>query len=389
MAKPFAFSLFKWKGLDLFLISVVGAMVIFGLIMVYSASFMATLERTGDGLFFVKKQLLFGVLGMVALVVAASVPYRFWMKHAYLILLFSTVLLALVLVPGVGVQSKGASRWLNVAGFHFQPAEFAKFALMLFVARQLTTKGDRIRRFVPGVLSNFLAITPALLLLLKQPDFGSCVIIVGVVFALMFLGGVPKRYLLGCVGLAGAAGAALVLISPYRMARLTTFLNPWEDPSGKGFQILQSLIGLNNGKFWGVGLGNSKEKLFFLPEAHNDFIFAIIGEELGFLGVAAVLLAYCYFIYRGLSVAWALYKKTGDRFGLLLGSGITAAIGFQAFVNMSVVMGLLPTKGLNLPFISYGGSALLMNLFAVGILMNIAAEAGKTRRAALARGGSK
>jgi cell division protein FtsW len=213
---------------------------------------------------------------------------------------------------------------------------------------------------------------PALLLLLLQPDFGTTVMITIVIFALMFMAGVPKRYLASALFLAAIAGLGLALGSAYRRQRLMTFMDPWRDPGGKGFQIIQSLVGLHNGRVWGVGLGNGKEKLFYLPEAHNDFIFSVIGEELGFLGIAGVLLLYLVFVYRGLRIAFNVQKIYNDRFGMLLATGITLALGLQGFVNMAVVMGLLPTKGLTLPFISYGGSALLVDLVAVGVLLSIA-----------------
>jgi cell division protein FtsW len=188
----------------------------------------------------------------------------------------------------------------------------------------------------------------------------------------MFLAGVPKRYLAGALALAGVVGGFLAVGSAYRRQRLMTFLDPWRDPGGKGFQILQSLVGLHNGRIWGVGLGNGKEKLFYLPEAHNDFIFSVIGEELGFLGIAAVAVVYLVFVYRGLRIAFNAQKRYGDTFGMLLAAGITLALGLQGFVNMAVVLGLLPTKGLTLPFISYGGSALMVDLFAVGVLLSVA-----------------
>jgi cell division protein FtsW len=211
-----------------------------------------------------------------------------------------------------------------------------------------------------------------MILLLRQPDFGTTVMITMVIFVLMFLGGVPKRFLASALILAGTVGSVLALSSPYRRSRILGYWDPWADPGGKGFQIIQSLVGLHNGRFWGVGLGNGKEKLFYLPEAHNDFIFAVIGEELGFLGIAAVIAAYLYFIHRGLRIAYQCQQSRQDRFGMLLASGITLALGLQGFVNIAVVMGLLPTKGLTLPFISYGGSALMVDLFAVGILLSIA-----------------
>lgn len=340
--------------------------------MVYSASFIYAQERTGDGFAFIKKQIIFAILGFGALLISCRINYRKWEHWAYKFALIATGLLALVLIPGVGTRTLGAQRWLRLGFLTFQPGELAKFALIFFVSRQLDRKQELLQKFVPGVLATFLVPFPALLLLLLQPDFGTTVMITVVIFSLMFLAGMPKRFLALIFGVGGGAAALLVLGSAYRRARLMTFFDPWRDPTGKGFQIIQSLLGLHHGSFWGVGLGNGKEKLFYLPEAHNDFIFAVIGEELGFIGLSAVALAFCYFIYRGLKIAYQSYEKYNDKFGMFLATGITLALGLQGFVNMAVVLGLVPTKGLTLPFISYGGSALLVDLFAVGVLLSVA-----------------
>ncbi len=277
------------QGIDLMLLVTVGSMVLFGLLMVYSASFIYAQERTGDGFLFIKKQFLFSILGFLSLLVVCRLDYRKWGSWGYPVLGIATVLLALVMIPGMGNRMGGAQRWLRLGFLGFQPGEFAKFALVVFVAQQLDRKQERLGGFTAGLLSQFLIPLPALILLLAQPDFGSTALIIIVIFALMFLAGVPKKYLLITLGLALLVGAYLALGTPYRRMRVQTFLNPWNDPSGKGFQILQSFIGLHNGHIWGVGLGNGKEKLFYLPEAHNDFIFAVIGEELGFLGILGVV----------------------------------------------------------------------------------------------------
>lgn len=360
------------QGIDLVLLAVVVGMVLFGLLMVYSSSFIYAQERTGDGFSFIKKQLIYAAFGVIALMGACRIDYRKWYKWSYPSLGFAILLLIMVLVPGIGARVGGAQRWLRFGGINFQPGELAKFAVIFFVASQVTRKQDRIHTFSAGVLAHFIVPLPAMLLLLKQPDFGTTVMITIVIFCLMFLGGVPKRFLASTLLLAGALGSWLALGTAYRRARLLAYMDPWSDPGGKGFQILQSLLGLHNGRFWGVGLGNGKEKLFYLPEAHNDFIFAVIGEELGFIGIAVVVAAYLFFVYRGLRIAFLCQKNYQDRFGMLLASGITLALGLQGFVNIAVVMGLLPTKGLTLPFISYGGSALLIDLFAVGVLLSIA-----------------
>ncbi|MGZ3698667.1 MAG: putative lipid II flippase FtsW [Bdellovibrionota bacterium] len=360
------------QGIDLVLLLTVIAMVLFGLIMVYSSSFIYAQERTGDGFAFIKKQLIFAGAGFAALVAVCRIDYRKWADWAYPVLALAIALLAAIMIPGIGARVGGAQRWIRIAGFNFQPGEFAKFAVIFFVARQLDRKSERIHTLAAGVLSQFIVPLPAFLLLLAQPDFGTTVMITVVIFFLMFLAGVPRKYLMTALGLALVAGTWLALGSEYRRNRVMTFLDPWRDPAGKGFQVLQSFVGLHNGRIFGVGLGNGKEKLFYLPEAHNDFIFAVIGEELGFLGIAAVVFAYLYFVYRGLTIAWQCQSKYQDRFGMLLAAGITLALGIQGFVNISVVLGLVPTKGLTLPFISYGGSALLVDLFAVGVLLSIA-----------------
>lgn len=353
------------------LVTVLG-MVLFGLIMVYSASFIFAQERTGDGFAFIQKQLIFAAAGFVAMALLARVDYRRWRKWAPRGMIVATLLLVLVLIPGIGARVGGAQRWLRLGFMNFQPGELAKFALIAFVAHQLVRKQDRIDRLAAGVISPFLLSFPALALLLAQPDFGTAAMISVTIFCLLFAAGVPKRYLAGALGMAAGSAALLILSAPYRMARVMTFLDPWRDPMGKGFQILQSFLGLHNGGLFGVGLGNGKEKLFYLPEAHNDFIFAVIGEELGFIGVATVAAAYLYFIYRGLQIALRAFQDYGDLFGAYLAAGITLALGLQGFVNMGVVLGLLPTKGLTLPFISYGGSALLIDLAAVGVLLAVA-----------------
>lgn len=351
---------------------IVVAMVIFGLIMVYSSSYIYSQERTGDGFAFIKKQVLFAVFGLAVMYGAFRLNYRIWMTWSYPILALGICALTLVFVPGLGVRSGGAERWISFGMVNIQPGEFAKFALVLFLAFQLDRKQAGLKAFRTGVGGTLLLSLPILGLLLAQPDFGTVVILTLVAFSLMFLAGVPGRHLTGIGGVVAVSGALLISASPYRLARLFSFLDPWQDPAGRGFQILQSFVGLHNGSFWGVGLGNGKSKLFYLPEAHNDFIFAVIGEELGFLGITAVVAIFSVFVYRGFRIGWECYKRYGDRFGFFLAVGLTLIIGIQSFVNMGVVMGLLPTKGLNLPFISYGGSSLLFNLFAVGVLLSVA-----------------
>ncbi len=358
--------------MDVFLFLLVTGLVLFGLLMVYSSSFIYAQEKAGDGFAFIRKQLLFAGLGFAGMGLVSRIDYRFWAKGAYPLLGVATVLLILSLIPGIGARVGGAQRWIRLQGWNFQPSELAKFAVIFYVSFQLQRKRERLHTFVAGVLSHLLVPLPALVLLLVQPDFGTTVMIVSVVFCLMFLAGVPRRYLLGSLALVAIAGAILVLGSSYRRNRMMVFMDPWRDPMGRGFQVLQSFVGLYHGRLLGVGLGNGKEKLFYLPEAHNDFIAAVIGEELGFLGILALIAAYVALVYRGFKVAWDAFRKTQDEFALYLASGITLALGLQGFVNLAVVMGLLPTKGLTLPLISYGGSALLIDLLAIGVLQSVA-----------------
>lgn len=346
-------------------------MVCFGLLMVYSASYIFAEERTGDGYTYIKKQFFYAGLGLIAFLVASRIPHQKWYRWAPAALFTVLLMLVAVMVPGIGARSGGAQRWINFGLFRFQPAELAKLVGMMFVARQLVRHQKDLHDFRKGIIAPIALLIPMMGLLLLQPDFGSTALIAGTAFILMYVAGVRALYLFG--GLFGGLGIAsiLVMTSPYRMQRVLTFMDPWRDPAGKGFQVIQSMLGLSNGSIFGQGLGNGKEKLFFLPEAHNDFIFAVIGEELGFIGVAGVIFAYILFIYRGLKISWGALHTRQDRFGFYFGAGISLILGLQAFINMGVVMGLLPTKGLTLPFISYGGSALTLNLFAIGILYSI------------------
>lgn len=347
------------------------ALLLFGLLMVYSASFIHAHDRSGDGFMFIRKQMIFATLGIATMWFVSRLHYRIWLRGSYLILAATMLLLILVYIPGLGVKVGGAQRWLAVAGFRFQPVEVAKFAIVLFVARQLYLKADRLHIFRAGVVGTLLMIMPAFMLILLQPDLGSVVVVTMVALGMMFLAGVPLGYLFGLVGSGIGVLTLLIVSSPYRLARFQTFLDPWSDPTGRGFQILQSYLGVSQGSFTGVGLGNGKGKLFFLPEAHNDFIVAVIGEELGFLGIAALVFGFGFLFFQGLRLTWQGYLKHQDQFGLIFGAGLVFLLGVQGLVNMGVVLGILPTKGLNLPLVSYGGSALLVNLFILGVVLSI------------------
>lgn len=346
---------------------VIFVLVAAGLVMVYSSSFIFAQERYHDGLYFFKRHLIFILLGLAAFAVAWRLPIQWLKKLAFPIFLLSLVLLIAVLIPGMGHKVGGASRWINVFGFTFQPGELAKLAILLYVCKQLSRKLEKQDNWRSGFLTYFIGGIPIYVLLLLQPDFGTVALLLCTTFFILLGGGVRLRYLVASVLILLPAAATLILTSSYRRARVLGFLDPWSDPAHKGFQVIQSFIAFYSGKWLGVGLGNSHEKLFYLPEAHNDFIFAVIGEELGLFGVFFFAALFFIVVVRGLSAAQCL----DEPFERGLALGISSLIGFQAFFNMGVVLGLLPTKGLPLPLISYGGTTLIVTLFMLGLLVQL------------------
>ena len=345
------------------------ALVGFGIVMVYSASFPVGTERMGDPYHFLKKQAFAALLGIGLMLLAARLNYRLWQVLAIPLLIGSIGLLFLVFVPGLRQQIGGAYRWLKISSFSFQPAELAKLALVIYLARSLTNKEGRMESFTVGFLPHVIVMGILFLLVLKQPDFGTGVLFVAVVFLMLFVGGTRLRFLGGALLAALPALVYLAVRKNYRWERIVAFWDPWKDPGGGGFQIIQSFLAFGAGKVFGVGLGDGKQKLFYLPEIHTDFIFSVIGEELGLIGVSLIL------ILRGFQSSY----RAPDLFGTYLSLGITSLIAIQALLNMGVVMGLLPTKGSTLPFVSYGGTSLMINLMAVGILLNVYSQGGRSR----------
>ncbi|MBI2605111.1 MAG: putative lipid II flippase FtsW [Deltaproteobacteria bacterium] len=344
------------------------ALLAAGLVMVYSSSFIFAKDRYRDGLFFFKRHLVFSAVGIGAFLFAWRLPVEKLRAAAVPMLLAVTAALGATLIPGLSRHAGGAARWLNVAGFTFQPSELAKFAVILYVATQLSRKLDRQDNWRSGFLTYFIGTLPIYVLLLNQPDFGTAAVCAAVTFLMLLSCGVRMRYLLTSIGLMIPAAAILILTQPYRVKRVLGFLDPWSDPAHKGFQVIQSFLAFFSGKWFGVGLGNSHAKLLYLPEAHNDFIFAIVGEELGLFGVVFFVGLFAVLVSRGLKTV----ERLGDPFERGLAAGITSLVGIQAFFNMAVVLGLLPTKGLPLPLISYGGTALITMLFLLGILARLA-----------------
>ncbi len=344
-------------------------LIIIGTVMIYSSSGTIAGTRYGDPAFFLKRQMMWTVVGGVGMFVAMRFDYHKLAKYSVYLYALAVVLLVLVLIPFFSREVSGARRWLSFGGLTFQPAEFAKLALIIFFSAFLVKKekAGRLKDFVSGYAPSVLALGLCFLLILMQPDLGTSIIMAAVIFCLFFVAGIRFSYLLGTLlGLLPLLYIAILNVE-YRRKRILAFLDPWADPSDSGFQIIQSWVALGNGHIFGQGLGQSKQKNFFLPDAHTDFIYSIIGEELGLIGCVVVVLLFMAFVYRGLKVAF----RSPEPFGMYLAAGITLNIGLQAAVNIAVATGLLPTKGLPLPFISLGGSALVMWMIGTGILLNV------------------
>ena len=354
-----------------------------GIIMVYSSSFVIAGQRFGDPYHFLKKQSLAAGLGLGLMILMIRLDYHRWKNLAVPLLIFSGVLLGILILPGLRREIGGSARWLKISSFSFQPAELAKLALVVYLARSLTKKEGRMKSFTAGFLPHIIVLGALFLLVLKQPDFGTGLLFVMLVFILLFAAGAKLAFLGGSVLAVLPALLYIATRANYRKERLLSFLNPWNDPGNAGFQIIQSFLAFGAGKLFGVGLGDGKQKLFYLPEVHTDFILSVIGEELGLVGVSSVIALFLLLVIR--SFRTCLQAK--DLFGVYLALGITVLIAAQALLNIGVVMGLLPTKGSTLPFISYGGTSLVVNLMAVGILLNISSQAAEPSHENHDRGG--
>lgn len=342
-----------------------------GVVMIYSASAIYAQDTMGDSEYFLKRHLIYLIAGGWLAYLASTCEIETLRRHSKKYLLIVTVLLIFVLVPGLGHATKGARRWFKLFGFSFQPSEFLKLVLILYFADYLERKraelGDFKRTLLPALA--VMGFTSGLVFL--QPDLGTAVTVAATAMMLFFAAGIPWMYLAGIV-LAALPGLAWAMLAkPYRRKRLLAFFHPWDDPRGVGFQIIQSFLALGSGGLFGVGLGKSQQKLFYLPESHTDFIFSIIGEELGFLGAGSVLLLFFVFLFAGMVIV----VRSKGIFEQLLGLGLVGLIGLEVVINIGVSTGALPTKGLSLPFISYGGSTLIVNMIAVGLLVNLGRRA--------------
>ncbi len=352
---------------DSALVLAVLALVALGLVMVFSASSAVAQQDYKDGLYFLKRQAVAALLGTVVLFGAKYIPYQRYRLFVYPALGLAAALLVLVQVPGVGRTVGGASRWLNLGSMSFQPSELAKLALVLYMAYSLDKKAEYVRSFSRGYAPHLVVCGVLAALILPQPDLGMAVIICAITAAMLFIGGANLLHL-AVTGLAVVPGLVYTIIyTPWRMNRVLMFMDPWQDPLGRGFQIIHSFFAFGSGGLFGAGIGEGKQKLFYLPEPHTDFIFSVLGEELGFIGVVVVLALYGYLLYRMFIIA----RQTADRFGYYFAMGIAFLVGFPTLVHLGVVLGLMPTKGMALPLMSYGGSSLVLNMAAVGVMLNI------------------
>lgn len=353
------------KKIDKTLLIAVIILSLFGLLMIYSSSSIWALYKFNDPYKYLKSQAIFLLVGYLIIFIVSNINYNIYKLYSNRILLGCIILLILVLIPGIGSIRNGSRSWFGIGSFGIQPSEFAKLGLIIFTSKYLTT--NKIKDIKTSVLPILLVVIFIFGLIMLQPDFGTGVILVMTIICLLFVSGVNMSFFvkIGILGLIGIV--ILIIIAPYRLVRITSFLNPWADPLGSGFQIIQSLYAIGPGGLLGMGLGNSIQKHFYLPEPQTDFIFSIISEELGFAGVLIVSSLFITIIYKGISIS----LKQEDNFAKYLSFGISFSLAFQTILNLMVVIGLIPVTGVTLPFLSYGGSSLLVSMTYIGILLNI------------------
>jgi len=343
-------------------------LIAIGIIMIYSTSSVYSYEKYGDSAYFLKRHIIYLLVGFLFAVSAMCIDYAQLRRFIKPFLLFSMLLLVLVFIPGIGRSAGGARRWIGLGPLNFQPSEIAKLALVFYAADVLSRKQSEISDFFYGFFPLMIVLGLCVLLILLEPDLGTAIALATLIVIMAFVAGVNIKQL-GLLMLTGVLVVCpLIALKPWRVKRMIAFWNPWQDPRGAGFQIIQSFVALGSGGIFGVGLAHSKQKLFYLPEAHTDFVFAIIGEELGLIGTMGVLVLFGMFIYLGFRIAYS----ARDLFGQFLAFGLVSMLALQTIINISAVTGLIPTKGLPLPFISYGGTSLVYSMVSVGLLLNIA-----------------
>ncbi len=342
----------------------------FGLVMVSSASMTVGDRLGGDPFFYVYRHLFAMALGIAGALVFFQVPMAQWQKVGPLLVTFGLLLLLLLLVPGVGKTVNGATRWIPLGFFNLQSSEFVKLFMVLYIAGYLVRRQDEVARSFWGFAKPMLLLVITSSLILLQPDFGTTVVLFATALGMLFLGGVVLYQFAMLIGMAGVAGWALIYFSPYRWQRMTTFLNPWDDPFNTDFQLSQALIAFGRGEVTGVGLGNGIQKQFYLPEAHTDFIMAVVGEEFGLVGTLSVILLFAFITWRAFQIG-SRAETRGERFSAYAAYGLGLWIGMQAFINIGVNVGMLPTKGLTLPFMSYGGNSIIVVCLLMALLLRV------------------
>ncbi len=372
---------FEW---DTVTIGLVAALLLIGLIMVTSASMSIAARDLNNPFFYLERQLTYGCVGVCLAWLLTRVPTQLWDKYGLPLLLFGLTLLLLVKIPGIGARVNGAQRWLRIGPANFQVSELARVLVLNWVCSYCVRKRTELEQTFPGLLKPVGLLTVAAFFLLLEPDFGAATVLFATGLAVLFVAGARLRYVLLLLGTAVAAFGLLALATPYRLKRLTGFLHPWDDPFNSGFQLTQSLIAIGRGEWFGVGLGSSVQKLFYLPEAHTDFVFAVLAEELGLVGVLGVIALFLALVGRSFQIS-RLAAGAGLRFQSYLALAFGVWIGVQAIVNIGVNMGVLPTKGLTLPLLSYGRSSLLVTLAWIGVLLRIHHEAKCASRSAVIR----
>lgn len=355
---------------DKILVAAVSAVLIFGLVMVASASIVISEKQFGSPFHFLLRQLIFMLLAFGACYFLFKLPIHKLQEFSANIFIFSLLLLVIVLIPHVGRSINGSARWLGVGPLSLQVSEFAKLAVILYLAGYLVRQNQQIKKHISGFIRPMCLLLLIAVLLLKEPDFGASVVIFSTALAMMFLAGMRLSYFVLLLAMVLVGLAAIAISSPYRVLRITSFLHPWVNQYGSGYQLTQALIAFGNGGFFGVGLGNSMQKLFYLPEAQTDFLFAIVAEELGLLGIVGLFVLYSTIVYRALRIG-RLAQMVHEHYSGYVAYGIGVWLGLQFLINVGVNSGFLPTKGLTLPLMSYGGSSLLIDLCAIAILLRI------------------
>lgn len=355
------------RKLDIPLIITVFLICIYGIVMIYSASSVWAEYKFNDKFHYVLMQSIFFIIGIILMIIVSKVPYKYYLKKSNMILFICFILLILVLMPGIGSVRNGSRSWFGVAGLGIQPSEFMKLALIIFTSKYIYNNPKDMRSVKKGAFPILIVTMLSFFLIMLQPDFGTGTILVMTIVAMLFISGVDFSFFIK-IGMLGMVGVCiLIVIAPYRMERIVSFLNPWSDPLGTGFQAIQSLYAIGPGGLFGMGFGNSIQKHFYLPEPQTDFIFSVISEELGIIGIISVAFLFLIIILRSIKIS----IKASDNFAKFLTFGIIFQLSFQTLLNLAVVVGLVPVTGVTLPFFSYGGSSLIITLISVGIILNI------------------